>query len=130
MNDFIFLAQSDAGGGIGALFGLMCFVGLIAIAIIPTWVVFTKAGQPGWAAIIPIYNTIVLLEIVGRPLWFIVLFFIPFLNFVAAVLLAFDLAKSFGKDEVYGCGILLLPWVFLFLLAFGDARYVGPAAAN
>lgn len=109
--------------------GTMFFVTLAiaAVMIIAYWRVFSKAGQPGWAAIVPIYNIIVLLQIVGRPLWFIVLFFIPFVNAIAAIIVAVDLAKSFGKGGGFAAGLIFLFPIFILILAFGDARYVGPS---
>jgi hypothetical protein len=90
------------------------------------WTIFTKAGQPGWAAIIPIYNIIVLLKIVGKPTWWILLFIIPVVNYVFLIWTYNMLSKSFGKDEGYTVGLILLGIVFLPLLAFGDAKYLGP----
>lgn len=100
------------------------------VMVVALWKIFTKAGQPGWAAIIPIYNVIVLLQIVGRPLWWIVLLFIPVVNFVIAIIMAIDLAKSFGKGAGFGVGLALLNIIFYPILAFGDAKYEGPAAAS
>jgi hypothetical protein len=95
------------------------------------WRIFTKAGKPGWAAIIPIYNLYVLLKITGRPGWWLVLFIIPFVNFVMSIILALDVAKSFGKSGVFGIFGL---WIFSFvgypILGFGSATYQGPAAAR
>lgn len=88
---------------------------------------FTKAGQPGWAFLIPIYDIIVMLQIVGKPLWWIVLFLIPGVNFVMAIILVFLLAKSFGKGPGFALGLIFLGIIFLPILAFGDARYQGPA---
>jgi hypothetical protein len=92
------------------------------------WRLYEKAGKPGWAAIIPIYNIWVLLEIIGRPGWWLILFFIPFVNFVAWIIVSIDLAASFGKGIGYALGIILFPYVFYLLLGFGDAVYVGPGA--
>jgi hypothetical protein len=89
------------------------------------WQTFAKAGKPGWAAIVPFYNIIVMLEIAGRPLWWIILFLIPCVNVVVSFIVAIDIAKSFGKDVAYGIGLALLPFIFYPLLGFGDARYVG-----
>ena len=94
------------------------------------WQIFTKAGKPGWASIIPFYNIIVLLEIVGRPWWWLLLMFVPFLNFVIAIIVYIDLAKSFGKGVGFAIGLLLLPFIFFPILAFGSAEYLGPAAAS
>lgn len=110
---------------LGTIIGLV--IGLIALAAM--WVLYAKADKPGWAAIIPIYNYIVLLQIVGRPIWWIILLFVPFVNFIVVIVIYMDLAKSFGKDSGYGCAMLILPFIFLPLLAFGDSTYEGPAAA-
>lgn len=119
------------GGAIAALFGgvfFLIWLAVIVLVFVSLWKIFEKAGKPGWAGIVPIYNAIVLLEIVGRPLWWIVLLFLPCVNFVVGILLSIDLAKSFGKTPGFGIGLALLPFVFFPMLAFGDARYVGPAA--
>ena len=98
----------------------------ILVAIIAGfWKVFTKAGKPGWAAIVPIYNLIVLLEIAGKPLWWVVLFFIPFVNLVAVVLVGIAVAEKFGKGTGFGVGLGLLGFVFFPILGFSDATYQG-----
>ena len=115
----------------GNLVTIVCLVLVIAILVFliaSIWKVFVKAGQPGWAAIVPIYNVVVMLRIVGRPLWWIVLFFIPLVNLVIGIILHIDLAKSFGKSAGFGVGLALLGFIFFPILGFGDARYVGPAA--
>jgi hypothetical protein len=93
--------------------------------IITTWIIFQKAGKPGWACLIPIYSTIVMLEIVDRPIWWIVLYFVPIANLIIGIIVTFDLAKAFGKDIGYGFGLLFLPLIFMPILAFGDAQHVG-----
>ncbi|MGZ7042198.1 MAG: DUF5684 domain-containing protein, partial [Thermoanaerobaculia bacterium] len=70
---------------------------ILVVVIAAMWKVFVKAGEPGWAAIVPIYNMIVLLKIAGKPLWWIILLFIPFVNFIIVILVYFALAKNFGK---------------------------------
>jgi len=97
------------------------------VSVIAMWKAFTKAGKPGWAAIVPIYNIVVMIEISGRPMWNIAMMFVPFANIVFAFFIYIDFAKSFGKDAGFGVGMLLLGIVFWPLLAFGDAQYVGPA---
>jgi hypothetical protein len=111
------------GGAIGGIIGLL--VAIILIASI--WKIFTKAGQPGWAAIIPIYNIIVLLQITGKPLWWIILMLIPFINIVIALVLMLALAQRFGKGAGFGLGLFFLGIIFFPILGFGDARYQGPA---
>ena len=87
-----------------------------------------KAGKPGWAAIIPIYNAIVLLEIANKPIWWILLFLIPCVGIVFYVLTLIDLSKFFGQSPAFSIGLLLLPFVFFPILGFGGAQYrpVGP----
>ncbi|MBL1128499.1 MAG: signal peptidase I [Chloroflexi bacterium] len=118
---------------IGALFGgfgFICWLAIIVLIIAGFWKTFEKAGQPGWAAIIPIYNLYVLCLIAGRPGWWVLLYFIPFVNIVVSLLIAIDVAKAFGKDVLYG---VVLLWLFqaigYLLLGFGDAQYIGPAKA-
>ena len=125
--------DSDAVSGLGAMFGGMMFLVYVAIWafwVVCFWKLYTKAGKPGWAAIIPIYNIIVLLKIVGRPVWWILLLFIPLVNIIIAVIVYVDLAKSFGKSTGFGIGLLLLGIIFFPILGFGDAEYEGPAAAT
>lgn len=113
--------------GIGIV-GVIIYLGIIVLMIAAMWKIFVKAGKPGWAAIIPIYNIIVLLEIVGKPVWWIILFLIPFINFIFGIWTVNLLSKSFGKDEGYTIGLLLLPFVFYPILGFGSTQYKGPAA--
>lgn len=102
---------------------LIVQLGLIVAIVASLWKIFTKAGQPGWAAIVPIYNIIVMIQISGKPLWYIALFLIPFVNFVAPFLILIPLAQRFGKDMIFGIGMAFLPFIFLPLLAFSDATY-------
>ncbi|MEV8435855.1 DUF5684 domain-containing protein [Actinosynnema sp. NPDC051121] len=106
---------------------------VLAVAIFmiaALWRIFTKAGQPGWAAIIPIYNLYIELKIVGRPGWWLILFIIPFVNVIVALVLAIDLAKSFGKGAGFGVvGLWLFGIIGYPILGFGSATYRGPAAA-
>ena len=112
-----------------AIFWIFYFV-FIVLVIAGMWTMFAKAGKPGWAAIVPIYNAIVMLEIVGRPIWWIILFLIPCVGFVFAFIVAIDLAKSFGKGAGFGIGIALLGFIFIPILGFGDAKYLGPSVAK
>lgn len=118
--------QAQQPEGPGALFYIIYF-GFIALMIASTWKIFTKAGQPGWAAIVPIYNTIVLLKIAGKPVWWFLLLFIPLVNFVVAIMLTVSLAKAFGKGVGFAVGLIILPFVFMPIMAFGDAQYEGAA---
>ena len=94
------------------------------------WKVFTKAGKPGWAAIVPIYNIIIMLEIAGKPMWWVILFFVPIANLIAAILVGIAIAEKFGKGSGFGVGLGLLGCVFYPILGFGDAQYIGAASAS
>ena len=111
------------------VFGIVWLV-VVVLLVASMWKVFTKAGQPGWAAIVPIYNVIVLLQITGKPIWWIVLLLIPLVNFVILIMIAIALANSFGKSTGYGIGLAFLPFIFYPMLGFGSARYVGPVGAG
>jgi hypothetical protein len=101
---------------------------VFVLMIVSAWKVFEKAGKPGWACLIPIYNLIVMLEIVDRPWWWLFLLLIPLVNLVFAVILCIDLAKAFDQGAAFGIGLLLLGFIFYPILAFGDASYVGAPA--
>lgn len=116
--------------GDGGFFGWIFQLAILAFFLWVFWKIFEKAGKPGWAAIIPIYNVIVLLEIVGRPVWWILLLFIPIVNLVIGFLLALDLSRSFGHDLAFALGLFFLGFIFYPILAFGGDTYRGPAAAS
>lgn len=98
---------------------------IYAIFIIAAyWKIFTKAGKPGWAAIIPIYNIYILLTVVKRPGWWLILFFIPLVNIVISIIVAIDLAKVFKKDAVFGIFLnFFLHPIGQLILGFGKAKY-------
>ncbi|HWB60178.1 MAG TPA: DUF5684 domain-containing protein [Chthoniobacteraceae bacterium] len=101
---------------------------IFAIVVAGMWKVFIKAGQPGWAAVIPIYNVIILLKVAGKPLWWIILLIIPLVNIIIGVLVGLAVAKNFGKGAGFGIGLIFLPFIFYPILGFGDATYQGSAA--
>ncbi len=122
------LANGAAAGGLGVI--MLVYLAILVVLIIGMWKTFSKAGQPGWAAIIPIYNIIVWLQISGRPIWWIILLLIPIVSIVIFVIICIDLAKSFGKGTGFGIGIFFLGFIFIPILGFGSATYQGPAAAQ
>ena len=124
------LAQNGGDGGVGGMLVLLIQLAILVAVLAGAWQMFAKAGKPGWAAIIPIYNAIVLLEICGRPIWWILLLLIPCVNIVIAIIVWIDVAKSFGKSEIFGIGLAFLGFIFIPILGFGSAQYVGPSAAN
>jgi hypothetical protein len=115
------VVEASASNGIAGLLPLV----FAALLIVGMWRVFSKAGKPGWAAIIPIYNLYVLTQIVGKPAWWLVLFLIPFVNFIAIIILEIELCKSFGVSWLW---ILTGPILWL-VLGFGGATYRGAAAS-
>ena len=127
----LFFAQTDqsmpsGGSPLGAIVGLLIAVLMIAAM----WKIFTKARQPGWACLIPIYNIYILCKIVGRPGWWVILMLIPFVNFIIGIILCIDLAKSFGNGVGFGLGVAFLGIIFFPILGFGSAQYQGPAAGK
>jgi hypothetical protein len=102
------------------------YIALWALYIIGGWVVFQKAGEAGWKVLIPIYNIIVLLKIVGKPWWWLILLLIPLVNIIFGIIVAYDLAKSFGHGGGFTVGLVLLPYIFILILAFGSSQYIGP----
>lgn len=98
----------------------------LVFMIAALWKIYTKAGQPGWAAIIPFYNIYILLKIVGKPGWWLILMIIPVVGIVFSIWTYNMLSKSFGKDEGFTVGLILLGIIFFPILGFGPAKYLGP----
>ena len=117
--------MNSSGAGIST--GMLIFyLIIIIIEIAALWKVFTKAGKPGWASIIPVYNIIVLVQIIKKPAWWwIVIVFVPFVNIIFLILAMIELAKVFGKGGGFAVGLILFPYIFLPILAWGDAQYQG-----
>jgi len=107
----------------------LIYLAVVVVMIIGFWKVFVKAGKPGWAAIIPIYNIIVLLQIINKPLWWIILMIIPIVNFIIMILVSLEMAKVFGKSAGFGLGLCFLGFIFYPILGFGDAQYQGVTPA-
>jgi hypothetical protein len=106
----------------------ICYLVVILLIVISMWKIFVKAGKPGWAAIVPIYNLIVILEIAGKPIWWFILLLIPFVNIIVLIMVLIAFAKNFGKGAGFAIGMLILPFIFYPMLAFGDAKYQPVAA--
>jgi Family of unknown function (DUF5684) len=126
------LLQSDdnnnpMGAVAGVLFLTVMFALVVAL-IAGMWKTFTKAGQPGWGVLIPIYNYYLMTQIAGKPAWWIILMFIPLVNIVIAAILTIGIATSFSKGAGFGIGLFFLPFIFYPVLGFGDATYKGAAA--
>ena len=95
------------------------------IKIVGTWFMFEKAGEPGWAAIIPIYNLLIGIKIAGKPWWYILLMLIPVVNVVIIIIILDGLSKSFGKSTGFTVGLFFLRWIFIPILGFGNSVYIG-----
>ena len=116
---------TESAGLFGGLFAIV-MLAVFGLMIASMWKVFVKAGEPGWVALVPVYNLVVLLKITGKPMWWLAMFCVPFANFVVIVLIMINLAKCFGKSTGFGVGLLVLGVVFFPMLAFGDAQYQSP----
>ena len=112
--------------------GVLWFLYIAAIVafVAGLWMVFTKAGEDGWKAIIPIWNVLILLKIVGREWWWIILMLIPIVGFIVWIIVALDLAKSYGRGTGFGIGLIIFPYIWSLILGFGSDTYRGPAAAK
>jgi hypothetical protein len=124
--DGFFDFLSGVYGLVFSCVGLLLFVAVIA----GMWMIFEKAGEAGWKSIIPFYNIYVMLEIVGRPGWWVILYFIPVAGFIVWVIMMIDLAKSFDRGIGFAIGLMFLPILFYPLLGFSDMQYYGPAAKS
>jgi len=111
--------QSGGGNPIGAILGLGFFI----LFFPGVWKAFQKANEPGWAAIIPIYNTYVMIKIGENKWWWLILLFIPLINAIALFKISIDVAKAFGQGIGFGIGLAVLPFIFWPLLGFGGYQY-------
>ena len=116
------------------IFAFICLIAVAAgvLMIVSWWKVFEKAGRPGWPAIVPIYNLVVMFELVGISPWLILLVLIPGLGslalFIVMIFMNIKLAQAFGKSEGFAVGLILLPIVFVPILAFGSSRFTAVSA--
>jgi hypothetical protein len=116
-----FLVPLQEGGG--STVELILTLALTVVVFAGFWKVFEKAGEPGWAAIIPIYNLYVLIRVSGNAWWWLILLFIPVINLLATIKISIDVAGKFGKGILFGLGLTFLSFVFYPLLGFGNYRY-------
>ena len=123
-----FQSDGSSAAGSAALQGMamgitILWAAVLLLVIVGMWKVFTKAGEPGWAAIVPIYNFIVLLKVAGKPAWWFLLMLIPVVNFVVLIIMDISLAKNFGKGTGFALGLVFLAPIFIPILGFGSAKY-------
>ncbi|MCI8508790.1 MAG: hypothetical protein HFJ06_09550 [Lachnospiraceae bacterium] len=103
----------------------MICLALLVLSIVAFWRIFTKAGEPGWASIVPFYNIYVLYKIAFGNGWYFLTLLIPLANAVFGIMLYFKLAKAFGHGPGFGFGLLFLNPIFILILAFDSSEYVG-----
>jgi hypothetical protein len=116
----------EAAAILALIVPILIFAFIVAIIeIIGLWFVFQKAGEPGWAAIIPVYNYLIGIKVAGKPWWYILLMLIPIVNIVFYILVMDGLAKNFGKSTGFTVGLIFLRFIFIPILGFGSATYSG-----
>ena len=125
MNHLLSLvAQAEqVGDAVGSVILSGIYMAILVVILPGIWKVFTKAGQPGWGTLIPIYNLYLLCKIAGRPGWMVIFFFIPVLNMIFPTIICIDLARNFGKSCDFTAGMVFLPFVFIPILGFGSSSY-------
>ena len=101
----------------------LVFAGLLVLTLAAMWATYDKAGQPGFACLVPIYNVVALMEIVGRPASHALLFLVPIVNLGFWFLVMLDLAGKFNKGPAFGLGLAVLPFVFFPVLGFSHAQH-------
>ena len=105
-----------------SLFWLV-WLAVVIVIVAGMWKMFEKAGKPGWACLVPIYNAFVILQIAGKPAWWFLLFLIPVVNLVVAIIVMIEIARRFGKGPGFGLGLAFLGFIFFPILGFGSAQY-------
>ena len=118
-----------SNGGLVAAYVFGGIVGYLIYAF-AFYGIFKKAGQPEWAAFVPIVNYYYLLKTVGRPGWWLILYFIPCVNIIISLIVLWDLSQSFGHGLGMFLGLLFLSFIFLYVLGYGGSQYQGPAAGG
>jgi hypothetical protein len=106
---------------------LIVYLAIVIAFCVASWKVFTKAGHPGWAIFVPIYNLIVMLKIAGKPGWWVIGMLIPLVNIAVAIIMNLEIAKRFGKGTGFAVGLILLTPIFWLILGFGDSEYSEPS---
>lgn len=123
--------QTGGSGGSGTgIVMLLVWLAVLVAFFAGLWKAFEKAGEPGWAAVVPIYNLYVMIKISGNQWWWLILFFLPLINLIALFKISIDVAKRFGQGMGFGIGLALLGFIFWPLLGFADYRYQQGAPAQ
>ena len=117
------LGQSNSGEAVVGAILMIIYLGLLVIVVAGMWATFEKANQPGWGILIPIYNLILLLKVAGKPVWWLILMFLPLVSLIPTIIVPFAVARNFRKGSGFGAGLLFLPFIFYPILGFGSAEY-------
>ncbi len=121
---------SGAEAGTAGMIAMLVWMAVIVTVIAGMWRVFSKAGQPGWGVLVPIYNVFLMCKIAQRPAWWLILLFVPVVNLIIGVIMSIDIAKHFGKGTGFGVGLALLGVIFYPILGFSSAQYGSPAGMD
>ena len=118
-------AYAAAASGVSAVYAILSLA-ISVLTLVAMWKLFVKAGRAGWKCLIPFYNTYCLYDIAWGTGWLFLLMFVPCVNVVVGIMMLFKLAKAFGQGTGFGFGLLFLNTIFILILGFGSAEYVGP----
>ena len=118
-------AYAAAASGVSAVYVILSLA-ISVLTLVAMWKLFVKAGKAGWKCLIPLYNTYCLYDIAWGNGWLFLLMFVPCVNVVVGIMMLFKLAKAFGQGTGFGFGLLFLNTIFILILGFGSAEYVGP----
>ncbi len=120
--------MNTTDAAVGAASGIfwLIYIAVLVLAIVALWKIFVKAGKPGWASIIPFYNYYCMFDIAMGNGWLFLLMFIPIVNIIMSIFVMYKLAQAFGKGIGFTLGLIFLSLIFICILAFGDAEYIGP----
>lgn len=102
------------------------YLGILVLILTSRYKIFEKAGKPGWTSLVPVYSFVVLLSIVGKPWWWTLLLFVPGVNVIIFIMVIHRVALSFGKDNTFAAGLILLGFIYIPLLAYSETQYYGP----
>ena len=118
-------AYAAAASGVSAVYAILSLA-ISVLTLVAMWKLFVKAGRAGWKCLIPFYNTYCLYDIAWGNGWLFLLMFVPCVNVVVGIMMLFKLAKAFGQGTGFGFGLLFLNTIFILILGFVSAEYVGP----
>ena len=120
-------SNQTVGAGVGVV-TLIIYLAVIVLTIVAYWKLFTKAGKPGWHSLIPFLNLYDMFDMAGMNGWMFLLLMVPIANIIIAIMWCINLAKAFGKSTGFAVGLIFLEFIFILILAFGSAKYIGKQA--